>query len=296
MSVAVMLVAVAISTSFGTAEQALPAAIAPSPAPASPDAPLRIPYGATDDRFGDLYLPSSGRGPYPVVVLIHGGSWSQNRTLSESAPMAAALARDGVAVWNIEYRRVNGMGGWPTTLTDAYDAFMALTTVAQQQSGDRLDLGNVHLAGHSAGGQLAALVAGRYTHTMGRTEAPPIRIRSVTLLAAVLDLRLAATTGRDGFVRKLLGGTPEEVPGRYEFASPIGQIPLGVRISALHGDRDRVVAPEQSRRYITAAGRAGTTADLRILEGVGHGDFVDPASQAWAAARATILGNATARH
>jgi hypothetical protein len=29
------------------------------------------------------------------------------------------LAARGVAVWNIEYRRVNGAGGWPTTLTAA---------------------------------------------------------------------------------------------------------------------------------------------------------------------------------
>ncbi len=242
--------------------------------------PVRIQYREAADTFGDLYLPSSGTGPYPVVVLVHGGGWSQNRDLAQFDRQAKLLAGHGIAVWNVEYRRVNGAGGWPTTLTDVGDAVHALGGVVQWRSGNRLDLSRVHLAGHSAGGQLAAWAAGR--------PVDGVRIRSLTVLAAVLDPAYAATAGRDLFVQRLLGGTPAEVPDRYRFASPMDNLPSGLAISAVHGDRDHVVADEQSRRYIAAA-KVRNTAELRILPGVGHAEFVDPDSSAWAAAESAIL-------
>ncbi|MFC9432181.1 alpha/beta hydrolase family protein [Nocardia sp. NPDC057030] len=291
LGLATLLAVVAVIAGNTATEPVFTAAVTLDTAPAVPGVPLRIAYGTAPDMFGDLYLPTTAAAPYPVVVLIHGGGWSQNRTLDHVGPLAASLAAAGVAVWNIEYRRVNGAGGWPVTLTDADDAVRSLATVVNLRSGNRLDLRRVHLAGHSAGGQLAAWVAGRQS-----TEAQPtaVRIRSVTLMAGVLDLEFAVTNGRDGFVRRLLGGRPDDVPDRYRLASPIAHLPVGVRISALHGDRDTVVAPAQSRRYVAAARRAGQAAELRILDGTGHGEFADANSPAWAAARETILANVAA--
>src|SRR6476469_4201033 len=82
-------------------------------------ADLRIPYGADAEQFGDLRLPH-GKGPYPVVILIHGGCWkSAYSTLSDLAPMADALTAQGIATWNIEYRRLGQKGGgWPGTYLD----------------------------------------------------------------------------------------------------------------------------------------------------------------------------------
>ncbi|MFI6041757.1 alpha/beta hydrolase family protein [Nocardia sp. NPDC051321] len=290
LAVATALAIVAVVVGNTTAERAFTAAITVDAAPAVPGIPLRINYGTSPDTVGDLYLPTTGAGPYPVVVLIHGGGWSQNRTLDHFGPLAASLVHAGVAVWNIEYRRVNGTGDWPVTLTDVDDAVRALATVVSLRSGNQLDLRRVHLAGHSAGGQLAAWVAGRQTgSTDAKRTATAVRIRSVTLLAGVLDLVFAVNNGRDAFVRNLLGGRPADVPDRYQMASPIAHLPTGIRISALHGSRDHVVSPEQSRRYVAAAQRAGETADLRILDGVGHGEFADATSPAWDAARTTIL-------
>ncbi|WP_051187239.1 alpha/beta hydrolase family protein [Nocardia tenerifensis] len=273
----------AVSTAASRAIDAETPVRVPDPSRTA-DGALRIGYGASPDNFGDLYLPD-GPGPHPVIVLVHGGGWSQNRTLSQFAPHARALAEQGVAVWNIEYRRVNGAGGWPSTLTDADDAVAALATVVRQSCGDRLDLRRVHLAGHSAGGHLAAWVAGR--RSSPSATAWPIRLRSATLMAAVLDLEYAVSHGRDAFVRKLLGGGPDEVPERYRVAAPINHLPTGIRVSALHGDRDRVVDLEQSRRYIAALDPAD--AELRVLPGIGHGEFTDPASPAWTATRHVLL-------
>lgn len=287
--VAVLAALLTLAVGYGPREPIAPAMVSSGMLPASPDKPLRIPYGTDPDCFGDLYLPKTGQGPYPVVVLIHGGGWAQNRTLTQFNAQSAALAENGVAVWNIEYRRVNGTGGWPVTLTDVADAVLALSTSVQRRSGNALDLQRVQVAGHSAGGHLAAWVAGRFQRS---TEPKALRIRSATLMSAVLDPEYAVTRGRDGYVRKLLGGSPSEVPERYRYASPIAHLPTGMRITAIHGDADNVVSPEQSRRYITAARRARNSADLRLLPGTGHGEFADPTSTAWATTQQVILEHA----
>ncbi|MEV0759029.1 alpha/beta fold hydrolase [Nocardia sp. NPDC050435] len=262
----------------------------PLPRAPYPAVSQRIPYGPEPDTFGDLYLPEGTVGRLPVVVMIHGGGWAQNRTLTHFAPISHSLAEAGVAVWSIEYRRVHGAGGWPVTLADVAAAVAALATVVQARAGHRLDLRRVHLAGHSAGGHLAAWVAGRHTLP---AEAPGVRPgfrpRSAILMAGVLDLELAATHGRDAFVRDLLGGLPDQVPERYRTASPIRQLPVGVRLLAVHGDADRVVPLDQSRRYVDTAIARGDNARLLVLPGVGHAEFVDVASAAWARTRQTIL-------
>ncbi|MFG1771680.1 alpha/beta hydrolase family protein [Nocardia salmonicida] len=257
-----------------------------------PRSPIRISYGDSPETFGDLYLPSTSNTRLPVVVLIHGGGWAQNRTLAQFDAHARTLAGDGVAVWNIEYRRVDGGGGWPVTLTDVGAAVDALVDIVAPRLGNLLDLQRVHLAGHSAGGHLAAWAVGHRSAEMPTD--PAIRIRSLTLMAAVLDLDLAVIDGRDPFVAKLLGGTPTEVPDRYRHASPIHHLPPSeTRITALHGENDRVVVPLQSHRYVEAFTRIGGIADLRILPGTGHGEFADAASSAWNTARRSIIGYAS---
>src|SRR5580700_3968518 len=84
-----------------------------------PPAARRIAYGSLPDQFGDLRVPK-GRGPHPVVVLIHGGCWLESINLDHLGRLAAALTADGYATWSIEYRRadVEG-GGWPGTFDDA---------------------------------------------------------------------------------------------------------------------------------------------------------------------------------
>ncbi|WP_226437857.1 alpha/beta hydrolase family protein [Rhodococcus yananensis] len=250
---------------------------------------VRVQYGEAADNYGVLHLPG-GSGPFPVVVMVHGGGWLEEHDLSYFEPLSKSLSDEGVAVWNFEYRRVSGEGGWPVTLADADDATEALATVVQDAAGGRLDLDRVHLAGHSAGGHLAAWIAGR--HTLGPDAPgaqPRVHPQSATIMAGVLDMSLAATAGHDQFVRGRLGGSPEDQPDRYLVASPIEHLPVGLPVTAVHGTDDRTVDPAQSTRYVEAARAAGDPAELLMIEGVGHGDFGNPDSSAWRAAKATII-------
>ncbi|GGF98239.1 esterase [Rhodococcoides trifolii] len=251
--------------------------------------PLRIRYGADPSQFGDLYLPHTGSS-LPVVVMIHGGGWLQKYDLDYTGLLAQSLVRSGIAVWNIEYRRVGGTGGWPMTLADVDDATEALPTRVQAQSGGRLDLDRVHVAGHSAGGHLAAWLAGRHTFGPGAPGAnPSVRIHGATTMAGVFDLMLAVTNGKDQFLRGLLGGGPDEVPDRYRIASPIDHLPIGLPLTAFHGEADRTVSVRQSLNYVAAATRLGDPATVRVIQSAGHGELADPRSPAWEMVRGHIV-------
>src|SRR4051794_3786670 len=200
--------------------------------------PERHRYGS-DHRVqrADLYLPR-GEGPHAVVVVLHGGNWRGRYGELVTKPISVDLARGGVAAWNVEYRRVGrGQGGgWPATFDDVAAAIDLLPRISR----GRLDLGDVRVVGHSAGGQLALWAASRGG------------ISRVAALAAPCDLRAA---GRDA--RALRGGSPDEVPGRYAAADPMQLLPLGVPTLLVHGVEDATVPVKRSRRYADAARAAG---------------------------------------
>ena len=76
-----------------------------------------IRYGPSPDQEGDLHLPDAPRPP--VVCLLHGGFWRMPWGRDQMTPLADDLASRGVAVWNLEYRRLGAPGaGWPGTLED----------------------------------------------------------------------------------------------------------------------------------------------------------------------------------
>ncbi len=80
----------------------------PSPADA------HLAYGTDPNQFGELRLPKDSKGPFPVVLNIHGGFWRSQYNLVPSGHLCAALTARGIATWNLEYRRVgNHGGGWP---------------------------------------------------------------------------------------------------------------------------------------------------------------------------------------
>ena len=77
----------------------------------------RIAYGDHPSQFAELTVPADVPSP-PVVVVIHGGFWMQQYDLGLGRPLAEDLVSHGVAAYNVEYRRLGGGGGWPTTGDD----------------------------------------------------------------------------------------------------------------------------------------------------------------------------------
>jgi acetyl esterase/lipase len=242
-------------------------------------------YGDGPDRFLELTLPGVP-GPAPVAVVLHGGFWRAAYGVELARPLAADLAAAGFAAVAVEYRRVGGGGGWPATL---HDVAAALDSLPGLPTADRLDLADVTAIGHSAGGHLAAWLAGRERLPEGAPGAlPRVRVRAAVLQAGVLDLRHAYDRWLGaGAVRDLLGGSPDEVPERYAVADPVRLLPTGARVLCVHGSGDDVVPLEQSERYARAAAEVGDEVEVRVLP-ADHMGLIDPASDAWTAVRAWL--------
>lgn len=256
--------------------------------------PRRFHYadpGDTDGQsFGDLYLPDSANPALPVVVLVHGGGWKDSLGLTYMENQARDLASFDVAVWNVEYRRVDSGGGWPTTVADVCDAVDHLAEVSAQL-GDRLDLRRVVVVGHSAGGHLALWVAGRARLPSSLPGSRPVvPVSGCVSLAGVADLLMAERAG-DRYVHDLLGGRPGDRRQRYVDASPVTHLPAGVPVVCVHGREDKVVRPEQSEAYVRAARRAGDPARVSLVPG-GHDPWGDITGTVWHDTRDTILAMA----
>src|SRR5476651_841089 len=98
-----------------------------------PVADHRIPYAAGEYHFGDLWLPSSGGKPAPVVVFFHGGWWQAEYDLAYAGFLCDALRGEGIATWSVEYRRVgHAGGGWPGTFQDAAAGFDFVKMLAEK--------------------------------------------------------------------------------------------------------------------------------------------------------------------
>jgi acetyl esterase/lipase len=243
------------------------------PAPAG----SRIAYGPGEFQFGELRMPA-GRGPHPVLIVIHGGYWRARYDLAHIGHFCEAFTKQGLAPWSLEYRRIgNPSGGFPGTFDDVCAGAAHLKQIAAARN---LDLARVVAAGHSAGGHLALYLAGRKT----------IALRGVAALAPVADLRRAWELKLSNtVVAELLGGSPKEFPDRYRMTSPVEMVPLGVRERVLHGSNDDVVPMEISRRFAAAAKKAGDDCKLIEVAGAGHFELIDPRSDAWSTVRTVVL-------
>ena len=114
----------------------------------------RVRYGESPWQAGNLRVPP-GVGPFPVVVFIHGGFWRAGFNETLMAALAEDAVGRGVVTWNFDYRAVGHPGGgYPGTLEDVAAALDHLTGVDEP-----LDLEDVVVVGHSAGGHLALRLA-----------------------------------------------------------------------------------------------------------------------------------------
>lgn len=237
---------------------------------------MKIAYGDDPDQWAELFLPPGDSAG--IVVVIHGGFWRAAYDASLGRPLAKDLAARGWTAYNVEYRRVGRGGGWPTTL---HDVATAIDHLAERG----LDLSRVIAIGHSAGGHLAAWAAGRSRLPAGAPGASPrVLVTGVVSQAGVVDLRSGVANHVGGTaIADLLGGGPDDVPERYDWADPISQVPLAVPVVCVHGRHDDAVPIAQSEAYVAAATKVGGRAVLVELDGH-HMMHVDPASPAWALA------------
>lgn len=245
----------------------------------------KIAYGDHPSQFGHLYIPALAESEQraPLVVVVHGGSWSTEFGLTIETAVARDLAIRGAVVWNVEYRRIEEGGsnthparsapggGWPTTGRDVIAALQALdgpVAEALALAGARVDRTAVSVIGHSAGGQLATWSVAR----LGARTAKH-RIALVVPQSGVLDLTLPGARDRASLVR-FLGATYDEAPERYRDASPAHAPVTDATVAVVHTIDDESVPVELSRHYAELMTGRGQTVSLTEVPG-DHAAFLD---------------------
>lgn len=112
-----------------------------------------VPYGPHPRQALDIYAPTEGAGPWPMIYFVYGGSWNLgNRRYYEF--VGRALAAAGFVVVVTEYRLVPEIE-YPVFLEDCALGFAHIVQHAAEYGGDP---GRVALMGHSAGAYNAAML------------------------------------------------------------------------------------------------------------------------------------------
>ena len=238
-------------------------------------------YGSAPSQYAELFRPA-GAGPFPVVVLVHGGCWTVKfGGIEQMRNLAGALAAQGIAVWNVEYRRVDeDGGGYPGTYQDMHGA---LELLERNAGANQLDLSRIVAVGHSAGGQLVQWIAGRARIAAGSPlfRPHPLPVREIVSLGGLADLRneralIQSSCGRD---TAQLAGLPSAArPDVFADTNAAELMPNGSHTVLINGELDTVSPPRAAHDYAARAKAAGDAAEVIVLPGASHYDEVAASS------------------
>jgi acetyl esterase/lipase len=130
----------------------------------------------------DLFLPKN-KTSFPVMMFVHGGSWrTGDRSLYRA--LGNYFARAGIGVAIPSYRLMPNHPH-PAQIEDVAAAFAWMHDNVAQYGGD---VQRLYVAGHSAGGHLAALLALNPTH-LAKYGISTTAIHGVVSMSGVYDVR-----------------------------------------------------------------------------------------------------------
>lgn len=204
----------------------------------------------------DLYRPQGPvDGTAPVVLFFYGGGWQRGER-DQYRFVGRRLAQHGILAIVADYRTFP-RAGFPDFVDDAARAVAWARQHARSHGGDPQRL---FLAGHSAGAQIAALLATdpRY---LQRHALQPRDLAGVIGLSGPYDF---AITGQ---YQKVFGPRVQW-PQAQALNFVDGNEPGFLLI---HGDRDRVVEVRDSVEFADKLRSHGVPAELLVLPGASHG-------------------------
>ncbi len=225
-----------------------------------------------------IYQPE-GRGPFPMLLSIHGGAWTdKDHTDYEST--STPLAATGLVVASIGMR-VGAAFPYPTQIQDINYGVRWLKAHATDFNGDRDAVGGI---GYSSGGHTLPLAAMRIDDP--RYSALPLEGSSQSdakfawmiscwpVIEPYFRYEIARDKGNTELMEKhhmffqgdeaMHESTPSNIIERGESLT----LPPAL---VFHGTADDVMPIEASGRFVAAYNKAGGNAQLVPFQGKGHG-------------------------
>ncbi len=103
----------------------------------------------------DAHIPE-GHGPFPAVIIVHGGAWVSGDRRANVHPLFQPLQDAGFAWFSISYRLATDIAQFGAGIVDVEEA---VRYVKQHAAEYNIDPDRIALVGESAGAQLASMAA-----------------------------------------------------------------------------------------------------------------------------------------
>ena len=232
-----------------------------------------IPGGASQQVL-DLYLPSDGAGPFPAVLLLHGGGGSKRDLES----LAASLARQGYVAASLNFRE-HPRYPYPAAVEDAFCGLAWLYANAETY---HLDPQRFYALGHSFGGTLASMLGVVDDPALFLSGCPnglpeSDRVRGVVAYTGLFDyVHLPSAGGLFDYASGYLGSTRATAPALWAQASPLNWIDGSEPpFLIIHGEADRSIPIDQSQAFAAALQAAGVQAELMLIPDANHFEIIN---------------------
>jgi acetyl esterase/lipase len=225
-----------------------------------------------------VYLPE-GEGPFPTLILVHGGGWYTGDRSDRWLPSAFPFVENGFALVSVGYRLADE-AVFPDPVEDVVRAVEQIS-----RSGERygLDIARIGIIGGSAGANLAAHAALRCASIKAALiQCPPLDFSAYRAQFAQAGLVREGSSMPEedtSYEAMYLGGSILELPDRAKDANPAnhlsGHIPPMLLV---HGTADSVVPYLQSVSFLQTLNRAAQDESRATLISIAGGDHDSPAS------------------
>jgi acetyl esterase/lipase len=236
-----------------------------------------IPYNGDNlpEHLLDIYLPANAKGELPLVIVIHGGAWLSNDKYADMGYMTktmSELLNRGFAIASVNYH-YSTQKVFPSQIQDCNRAVSFLWDNAKKYG---LDNKRFAVMGFSAGGHLASLLGLSKNNNVQDFFMPGTN-KSFTI-KAVVDFygpaELILFPGNDDEKSPeslLIGAAPLARPDLAKAASPVTYVDKDdPPFIIIHGEKDDMVSPEQSRLLHAWLNIAGVQNELVMVKDAPH--------------------------
>ncbi len=250
--------------------------------------------GGSTDLTMDVAVPAQGKGPFPCLLVFHGGGWIQGDK-AQFRPLVRYIAEEGYVAATVKYRLSkpgnNNPHPWPAQIEDAKCAVRYMRAHASKWN---IDPDRIAAMGFSAGAHLSMLlgtmdpedglegdggwageaskvnaVVGFYGPTCMGCLAPTNRAE-----IAQLPLEEKQRVLRGFALGAILGAEFAKDPTR---ASPLTYVnPGDAPMLLFQGTKDTLVPPLHTELMMEALTKARVPGKAVFMFGLGHGWRGDP--------------------